>query len=146
MTARTTAAPGRPAPERGMVAPWRLWFGLFGAPAAWALELIVNYALASHFCFPSDTPLATPTWRGTRLTTGIVSVVLVLVCVAALWTAVSAWRSTRAGHTAEHHHVGETGEGRVRFMAFAGILLSSVFLYGALMNAVPVMVMPLCTY
>lgn len=145
MTA-TTAAPGHPAPARGVVPLWRLWFGLFGAPAVWALQLIADYALVSHFCYPSDTPLADPTWGGTRTVTVVVSVLTLLGAVAALWTAIASWRQLREGREREHHQLLEVGEGRARFMAFAGILLSSVFIFGILMNGLPVITMPLCTY
>lgn len=146
MTATTTAAPGHPAPARGIVPIWRLWFGLFGAAVLWALQLIANYALVSHFCYPSDTPLASPTWGGTRVVTVVVSVVVLLGALAALSTAITSWRSLREGRDREHHELLEVGEGRVRFMAFAGILLSSVFIFAILMNGLPVITMPLCTY
>jgi hypothetical protein len=123
-----------------------LWFGIFGAPAAWALEVIAGYSVIAHYCYPRDSPLSTPTFDATRLTGFIVCVVLILVGLAALVTAIHCWRETRHGHDAEHHELLEVGEGRARFMAFGGVLLSTMFLFALIMSALPVFTNSLCMY
>ena len=141
-----TMTVAHPAPRRGIVPLRTLWFGIFGAPAAWALELIVGYGVIAHYCYPRDVPLSTPTFEATRLTGLVACVVLVLVGVAALATAIHSWRELRHGHDAEHHELLEVGEGRARFMAFGGVLLSTMFLFALLMSAVPVFTNSLCMY
>lgn len=138
----TSAA--HPAPRRDIVSSGVLWFGIFGAPAAWALQTIVNYGLVSHFCFPGTMPRGTPTFDALRGTGIAVSIVVIVVALVALATAFRSWRATRHGHDAEHHELLEVGEGRARFMAFAGILLSAVFLFAVLMNAVPLVTNAMC--
>ena len=133
-----------PAPRRDIVSTGVLWFGIFGAPAAWALQMIVNYGLVSHFCFPNTMPRRTPTFDALRGTAIAVSVVVLVLVLLALATALRSWRATRHGHDAEHHELLEVGEGRARFMAFAGILLSAVFLFAVLMNAVPLVTNAMC--
>ena len=133
-----------PAPRRDIVSTGVLWFGIFGAPAAWALQTIVNYGLVSHFCFPGTMPRRTPTFDALRGTGIAVSIVVIVVALVALATAFRSWRATRHGHDAEHHELLEVGEGRARFMAFAGILLSAVFLFAVLMNAVPLVTNAMC--
>lgn len=135
-----------PAPQRGMVRLPTLWFGIFGAPVAWALELIAGYSLIAHSCYPRDVPLGTPTFDATRLTGFIICLVLILVGVAALVTAIRSWRATRHGRDAEHHELLEVGEGRARFMAFGGVLISTMFLFALLMSALPVFTNSLCMY
>lgn len=135
-----------PAPRRGIVSLPTLWFGIFGAPAAWAVELITGYSLIAHYCYPRDVPLNTSPYGALRVTGMIVCIVLVLVGIAALVTAVRSWRETRHGHDAEHHELLEVGEGRVRFMAFGGILLSTMFLFALIMSALPVFTNSLCMY
>jgi hypothetical protein len=133
-----SASAGHPAPERGRAGPTALWFGLFGAPVAWAIQTLVNLPLAAHACFPALEPLSTPVVAGVR---GMVfGVSLVAIIVAALATAV-AWRSwsrTRQEHQASsgsgaRHDQStaalETGEGRTRFMALAGVMMSVTFLF-----------------
>jgi hypothetical protein len=138
----STAA--HPAPRRDVVPTRRLWFGIFGGPAAWALQTIVDYGLVSHFCFPGDTPRRAPTFDALRATGIAVSVIVVVVTLLALAAAVGSWRATRHGHDAEHHELLEVGEGRARFMAFAGVLLSAVFLFAVLMNALPLITNAMC--
>lgn len=136
--------PGHAAPRRHLIPLRVLWFGLFGAPAVWAVQLVTDYALTSHFCYPNDTPLASPTFAGVRVVALVVSAVCLAVSVAALFTALHSWRATRHGHEGEHRHVAEVGEGRARFMAIAGLLVSGIFIYGVLMNALPLVTLPIC--
>ena len=138
------SAVAHPAPRRGIVRTGVLWFGIFGAPAAWALQTIVDYALVSHFCFPGDMPRRASTFGALRATGIAVSVLVVVVTLLALAAAVRSWRATRHGHDAEHHELLEVGEGRARFMAFAGVLLSAVFLFAVLMNALPLITNAMC--
>ena len=144
------ALPGHPAPHAGVVSLSALWFGLFGAPAAWAVQLISNYALNAHFCYPGDTPLASPDFGGVRAVGLVMSAVLLVVAAAALAVAMRSWRRTRQegrrNRSPDHHETVEVGEGRTRFMAMAGILVSGIFLFGVLMNGLPLIAMPGCAY
>jgi len=139
-----TTLPAHPAPARHVVPKWRLWFGLFGGPAAWSLQEIADYALNAHSCFPRDVPLADPTFDPVRVVTAVVVVVALGVAAASLWVAYQAWRSTRNGAGRDDHHVLEVGEGRARFMAFSGVLLSSIFAFAVLMNGIPIATLPPC--
>jgi hypothetical protein len=137
-------ASAHPAPRRGIVPLPRLMFGIFGAPAAWALQTIVNYGVVSHFCYPGDAPVRSPTFGGVRGVAVLVSAAALLVVLLALVTAYRSWSATRHGHHQEHHELLEIGEGRARFMAFAGVLLSAVFLFAVLMNALPLITNTVC--
>jgi hypothetical protein len=140
------AAPNHPAPQQHRVGLPALWFGLFGAPAAWAAQLISNYALMSHFCYPRDTPLASPTFGGVRPLAIVIAAILLLVAVAALFVALHSWNATRYRRDSEHREIAEIGEGRTRFMAMAGILVSGIFVYGVLMAGIPLIAMPVCQF
>ena len=140
-----TTLSAHPAPRRSAVPQWRLWFGLFGGPAAWSVQTIVAYALNAHACFPRDVPLANPTFDPVRVVTAAAMIALLMISLASLWVAYHAWRHTRNGGLGEHREVLEVGEGRTRFMAFAGVLLSSIFAFGILMNAIPIVALPACT-
>ena len=136
--------PGHAAPRRGLVPLSHLWFGIFGGPFVWAVQLLVDFALVAHFCYPNDTPIATPTFGGVRAVALVVSAICSLVSVAALFTALRSWRITRHGRECEHREVAEVGEGRARFMALAGLLVSGIFIYAVLMNALPIVTLPIC--
>ena len=127
---------GHPAPARGTVRTGALWFGLFGGPLAWSVQTLVNLPVASHGCFPRLQPLAYPV-TSVRGIAFAVSLFALVVNIAAAFVAFRAWARTRG----EHHGAAgkgsrhspetaalETGEGRTRFMALAGVLTSITFL------------------
>jgi hypothetical protein len=126
-----------PAPARQRVGLPMLWFGLFGAPAAWSVQTLVNFPVAAHGCFPRMLPLPVPVTGGLRGIVFAVSLLALAVCVAATVVALRTWRRTREEHqpssgrgAAHAPSVAalETGEGRTRFMALSGVLTSVTFL------------------
>jgi hypothetical protein len=130
------AGAGHPAPQRERSSPAALWFGLLGAPAAWSVQTLVNLPVASHSCFPRIYPLATPAFGGTRGIVLLVSLAALATCSAAAVVAWRSWQRTReeqqegSGRGREHQSGAallETGEGRTRFMALAGVMTSVVF-------------------
>ena len=143
-----------PAPERHRVAPFTLWFGLLGAPAAWAIQTLVNLPISAHACFPRIFPLAVPAAGALRGILFVVCIAAIIVGVAALWAAVRGWQRTREEHQSgsgkggQHDRgtaLAETGEGRTRFMAAAGVLTSLTFLLVSVaQTAVVFLVAPAC--
>lgn len=150
--ARTEA--GHPAPARGSVALWTLWFGFLGAPLGWSLQSLANTAVASHGCYPSLYPLSAPQTGGMRGILFVISLVAIVLGTAALVMSFSTWRRTnnehqeKSGEGARGHNQStaalETGEGRTRFMALSGVLTSIVFLIVILAHTAAVFVMTPC--
>lgn len=133
-----------PAPAVRAVTPAALWFGLFGAPAAWSLQLLTSYALVAHGCYPDAEPMAIPVVQGLKtlvLGTGVAALAVALLAAASAWRS---WRATRRGHEGDHEALLEAGEGRTRFMALAGVLLGAVFVLGIVMNVVPLLLLRPC--
>ncbi|HEU4648903.1 MAG TPA: hypothetical protein VFS33_07575 [Gemmatimonadales bacterium] len=120
-----------------------LWFGLFGAAVAWSVQELANYALSAYACSPPGLRGAVPRVTGIRAWELILSGVLLIVALAAGWTAVRDWRAARPEQGGAGRHL-EIGEGRVAFMAFAGILLSAIFLLAIVMNLISVIMVPPC--
>ena len=50
-----------PAPYREHVLLASIFYSLFAAPIAWAGDLMIDYALVSHACYPGDKPLGAST-------------------------------------------------------------------------------------
>jgi hypothetical protein len=127
-------------PASRAVAPAVLWFGLFGAPVAWSLQLLASYALVAHGCYPDAEPITMPVVPGLMplvLGTGAAALAVALLAGGVAWRS---WRATQG----EHEALLEVGAGRVRFMALAGILLSAVFVLGIVMNTVPLLLLRPC--
>jgi hypothetical protein len=133
-----------PAPAARAVTPAALWFGLFGAPVAWSLQLLASYALVAHGCYPDAEPMTMPVVPGLRtlvLGTGVAALAVALLAGGSAWRS---WRATRHEHGGEHEALLEAGEGRTGFMALAGMLLGAVFALGIVMNVVPLLLLQPC--
>jgi hypothetical protein len=151
---RARGGAGHPAPQRGNVALWTLWFGFLGAPLGWTLQTLANTALASHGCFPQLLPEHAPITGGLRGILFVISVLAIIVGVAALAMSWATWRRTssehqdKSGSSSREHTEStaalETGEGRTRFMALAGVLTSLVFLIVILAHTAAVFVVLPC--
>jgi len=147
-------AAGHPAPQRGNVALWTLWFGFLGAPLGWTLQTLANTAVASHGCYPQLFPLHSPMTGAMRGILFVISLVAIIAGVAALAVSWSTWQRTRGEHQeksgadASRHDQStaalETGEGRTRFMALSGLLTSVVFLIVILAHTAAVFVVVPC--
>ena len=83
----------------------------------------------------------------------VVSLIAVAVGVAATAVAAHSWLMTRGEHHdatgkgSEHapgHALAETGEGRTRFMALAGVLASATFLLMIIVHAAAVLLVTPC--
>lgn len=125
---------------------WLLWFGFFGGPAAWSIQLLVNYPMAAHFCYPRSIPLNEPTFGGLWTALITVNVLMLLTTLAAGAAAIVVWREARDRSSGSHDPVLDSGVERVRYMAYAGMLVSGLFLFAVLMSALPLFIVPVCSY
>ena len=139
MTAAT-----HPAPARHAVGLGALWFGLFGAPVAWSIQELVSFAVVSHSCFPFWQPLTLPRIAGTWTIALVVSLLTLALGAAAGATAWRSWRRTgsRQGEHAERQ--AEVGEGRARFMALSGLIVSGMVIYNMVLNFLTLFLVPPC--
>ncbi|HET7613755.1 MAG TPA: hypothetical protein VFK26_07490 [Gemmatimonadaceae bacterium] len=142
-----------PAPARGRVALSGLWFGFLAGPLGWTVQTLVDSAVASHGCFPRLSPLSTPTVGGLRGIVFAVSLAAIALCIAGAAVSWRDWTRTR-----EEHHRGsgkasehaqptallETGEGRTRFMALSGVLVSLTFLIVTIGHAASIFLVSPC--
>jgi hypothetical protein len=122
----------------------RLFAGMVLAPLAWALEILVGYALAAHACYPAVAALATPTWSGLRAVVDGVSIALWLLLFAGAAIAWSNWKATRPQSNVEPHRIIQSGDGRPRFMALCGVVVSGLFAVVLLFTSVGILWVPSC--
>ena len=115
-----------PAPKRHHISPYQMTIALMGAPLAWFAQISLCQAIASNACYPHQTPLAEPRWPSLHYMIALVSAACLVGSIISLIVAYRAWRKVRdeKAHTGE---VVEVGEGRTRFLAVFGIMISLIF-------------------
>ena len=145
-SATDTTLPGHPSPHADRLGGADIAFALFGGVAAWAMQLAVNYGVASHACFPraGGTRLERIDWASVVSPLVLVNFAAVVLAVAAVLLAWRNWRTTRDEHHGGRHHLLETGEGRSRFLAACGIGMGLFFLLVILANAVSLFMVSPC--
>jgi hypothetical protein len=135
-----------PAPHRDRVSLWSIFYSLFAAPIFWAGDLMVDFALVSHACYPGHQPLAAPTegfgwvWAFV-LAAGLVT--LLLIASGGL-VALRNWRVTGPPH-GHHHHLVEKGEGRTRYLGICGMGFALFFFVVTVTMTVALFFLPLCS-
>ena len=132
------------APHRAQVPRWALWTGVFAGHVLWSVELLANYAFVAHSCYPTALPRAAPTWGGVWGLALAVSVVATLGTAAAGGLAYRSWRATRDEKGGSSESLLDTAEGRTRFMAMSGMLLSGLYLLTVLATGLPLVMVPRC--
>jgi hypothetical protein len=135
---------GHPAPHRDRVALRALWFGIAAAPLAWTLQLTLSSSFAGYVCYPEAAPRAFPLWSGISLLLRVISAAAFVIALAGALVSWNSWRQTRAERPGSVHHLMETGDGRTRFMALCGLLISAVFLIALAFGTTALGVVPLC--
>ncbi len=136
-----------PVPARHKIDIGLLAFGLIGAPVIWGVHFLANVTIASRACASTEmSPSAS-----THAALLAIDAVAALVALAALYVSTQAWRSTRhegsdtreQGTTPEQH-AAEVGEGRTRFIALGGIMMSTVFFVAILSDTFAAIVVTAC--
>jgi hypothetical protein len=106
-----------------------LWFGLLGPALAWFFHLALSYILVGYAC---DSGLVVLLHGASLLMIG--------VTLAAGWVSWKNWN--RLGRPTDEEI--EPPEGRSRFMAMSGLVMSGFFLLVILAQWIPTFIMPAC--
>jgi hypothetical protein len=130
-----------PVPNRYRVSLLALAFGVAAAPLAWNIELLVGTALTGHQCYPGYLPLASPTWSGTWWLLLALSLAAIALGIGGGLVSWRSWVRTRDEHPSPAH----SGEGRNRFLALCGMLVSGLFMVVLLFTLAVVLMVPICS-
>jgi hypothetical protein len=114
-----------------MLRAWRLWFGLLGAPLAWALHLVVSYPVV---------PLACAT--GSAVILHAITIITALVAACA---GVIAWQDFRSIDVRGDRAPGDAIQVNRKFLAGLGVSLSLFFLLVILVEGWPVTLQDSCS-
>lgn len=107
-----------------------LWIPLFAGPVLWSLSEIVLYPVSAQGCFTGLIhPAVAPDATGARWFNGIWVIASIVLAALAMLLAVRSFRKAREGNRAT-----DAVLVRVRFMTYAGLIVSAVFLYAIVIN------------
>jgi hypothetical protein len=108
-----------------------VWFGLLGAPAAWAVQLVVGYGFEEAACSSGSATGAIEPLIAT------LTVVAGAVAGASAASGYAIWRAVRSGTT-------EDPRGLLSFMGFGGLLMSLLFLPLIVVSGIQVAALDAC--
>jgi hypothetical protein len=140
----TSHAALHPAPHRDRVGRLAIAFGLGAAPAAWGVQLLFNASLASHACFPKDVPLAAPSWTSVTSVVVAIAILALVICLFATLVAWRSWLRTATERPGSAHHLLESGDGRTRFLAMAGMMSGALFSIAIVLTVLNTAGVPAC--
>jgi hypothetical protein len=103
------------------------WFGLLGAPLAWATQLVLGYGVTEARCNvgSSQWGVGNDTWQITLMVAAGIVVVFAEVCAVALYLV-----------TREAGYDGDPPFGRRQFFVFASSLGNFLFLVAILLSGI----------
>jgi hypothetical protein len=106
-----------------------LWFGVLAGPAAWKLQLVLNYTLVPYAC-----------WQDMAFLNHVASLVTFLLSLLGGWVSWRSWEATGRGFDLE---LGGP-VGRSRFMAISGLIFSVYFAIVILGQWIPNLLLSPC--
>ena len=112
-----------------------LWFGVFGAPAAWALQHVAGLALTEAACHEGDSgqSLQLDAW------TIVVGAAALAVALAGGLAAVATWRATR-----DSGYNDPPPRGRINFLAVIGMTIAPLFVAMIVMSTLGTVFLSQC--
>lgn len=136
-----------PAPHRQRIGAGALAYAVFAAPLLCGLDLVIDYALVGHACYPGDEPLSAPFHGFSGVWLGVLAIHLVtlVLILSGGWVAWRIW--ARTGPPRSHtHHLLERGEGRDRFLGIVGMAFAVMFFGITAAETVGMAMVRLCAY
>jgi len=116
---------------------WLLWFGALGAPAAWSVQLLLNYSLEEWFaCSASTTNRGEVVGFSVPTVALVTSGALTLVAMGAGIAAVSCYHKINEGRGDTHT--------RAKWMALGGIMNTVLYLILMLASFGPPLLLDVC--
>ena len=98
-----------------------VWFGVLAPPAAWAIQLIGDWALGEVIaCAPANRPVGVVYGIQVNALAAILNGILLLTAIAAGVVSASRWRSLR-------EDTPEAPTGATMWLAMAGVMSSALF-------------------
>lgn len=140
------SAARHPSPHRERVGLIALFFGMFAPPIAWAGNLMITYALATHACYPGRDPLmqiAPGFGFAWPLILALFLLTLVL-CATGFAVSLRNWLASGTESEGHVHHLLDAGEGRTRYLSMIGMAYGVLFFAVTAVGVIILAIVPLC--
>lgn len=115
-----------------------LWFGVATGPIAWALHLVLVYAVQTLSCQWGFLQFNVLGLHALRLTLLLLTGLILAIVIWSSFVAYGFWR--QFGNNGVDRPEGD----RFRFMAFSGLLLNIFFAVAIVLSMVPVLTLSIC--
>jgi hypothetical protein len=139
-----TALPPPRRHYRGRVGLVLLLAALALGPLAWIAQLLVNYSVASHACYPDGAPLLDGARVGFWWVLLLVNLIGVALAAIAGFTSWRNYRVAQIDPTRERSELIVRVEGRDAFLAGRGGLAGLGFFAGAIFDLIALLAVPPC--
>jgi hypothetical protein len=135
-----------PSPHRGRVGLVALFYGLFIAPVAWAGNLMITYALATHACYPGHDPLVqiAPDFRFAWPLILALFLATLVLCASGFAVSLRNWSISGTESEGHFHDLLDAGEGRTRYLSVIGMAYGVVFFAVTVVGVIILAIIPLC--
>jgi hypothetical protein len=136
-----------PSPHRDRVRLRALLLALAAGPAAWILQLSVDFGVAAAACQPGGIPRSAPPASGWgpehELLVGV-NLACLTFALAGGFVALAAWRRSGQEKPGGAAHLIEVGEGRTRFLAACAMMAAAGFAVAILFDTAWPFFVPSC--
>ena len=126
-----------------------LLYGLLVPPFVWAVELYLNFGLASHACFPEVSPRASflAGWDRIWIVLLVVNIVSAAICAIGLLASGYSWRRLRNERPVAQEVGGAPypSQGRLTSFAVSGLMVSGLFTLAILFNTISLWALSTCS-
>lgn len=128
-------AVSHPSPAKESLARWRVAAGLLVAPLAFSLLVVAGYAAAADECEFSGHP----NWLVV-----LIDIIGIGGIALGFLISISNYRAAREEADGGHRHTQDIGEGRTRFLAYAGLCASGIFALAAIVQLTSALLLDQC--
>jgi hypothetical protein len=125
--------------SRTSQSPSLLWFGVLGAPFAWALQGLLGWFVAAGGCGHANPSVRWLSDAGVRGAEMVISLIALLIALGALGVGIRAWRAS-----ADRSLLAVHARARPDFVAAAALLISAVFVLAIVWAGLADFILPAC--
>jgi hypothetical protein len=142
------SAARHPSPHRGRISLTALFYGMFTPPIAWAGNLMVTYALATHACYPGHDPLmqVIPGFDFVWPLILVLYLATLVLCVSSFVVSLRNWKASGTESDGHVHDLLDAGEGRTRYLSVIGMAYSVLFFAVTVTGVIILAIVPLCAH